>query len=78
MHFFCFCFATARFPDFLQECLNQASQNFFKNEVKAMSEGGSIPLMNDIQEIYPKAQFIVTGILGTHHLYPNNCISALC
>lgn len=44
-----------RFPEFLQECLNQTSLNFFKSEVKAQAEGGSIPLMNDIQEIYPKA-----------------------
>jgi hypothetical protein len=29
-----------------------------------MGEGGSIPLLNKLQSLYPKAQFLVTGVLG--------------
>ena len=29
-----------------------------------MGEGGSIPLMGLLNQIWPKAQFIVTGVLG--------------
>lgn len=29
-----------------------------------MGEGGSIPLMNKLQELFPKAQFLITGVLG--------------
>jgi len=29
-----------------------------------MGSGGTIPLMNILKERYPKARFIVTGVLG--------------
>ena len=29
-----------------------------------MGEGGSIPLINILQERYPEADFIITGVLG--------------
>ncbi len=29
-----------------------------------MGEGGTIPLINEYQKTWPKAQFIVTGVLG--------------
>jgi len=29
-----------------------------------MGEGGSIPLMGKLTEIWPKGQFIITGVLG--------------
>ena len=38
--------------------------NFFGKEVRCLGEGGSIPLVNDLQTLYPDAQLLVTGILG--------------
>ena len=29
-----------------------------------MGEGGSIPLMNTLQGMFPEAQFLITGVLG--------------
>ncbi len=31
-----------------------------------MGEGGSIPFMGMLGEKFPKAQFVITGVLGPH------------
>ncbi len=49
-----------------QESLDNASREFFGNGVACMGEGGSIPFMAMLGEKYPKAQFLITGVLGPH------------
>lgn len=50
----------------LKECLSTASQNYFGNEEIYMGEGGSIPFMNILSNMFPSAQFVITGVLGPH------------
>jgi len=49
---------------YLEDCLDRASHHFYGKKALHHGEGGSIPLMNEFAVAYPKAQFIVTGILG--------------
>jgi acetylornithine deacetylase/succinyl-diaminopimelate desuccinylase-like protein len=49
---------------YLDDCLNRASLNFYGKPVLSMGEGGSIPLLNFFTQTFPKAQFMVTGVLG--------------
>jgi acetylornithine deacetylase/succinyl-diaminopimelate desuccinylase-like protein len=44
--------------------INEASKAFFNNDACFIGEGGSIPFMNMLLNHFPKAQFIVTGVLG--------------
>ena len=39
---------------------------FAEREAAMMGEGGSIPFMGMLGEKYPKAQFVITGVLGPH------------
>ena len=48
----------------LRESVNQASRTYFGPRAAAMGEGGTIPFMNMLQERFPQAQFVVTGLLG--------------
>lgn len=48
----------------LRESVNAASQQYFGPRAAAMGEGGTIPFMNMLQERFPQAQFVVTGLLG--------------
>ncbi|MCP5424923.1 MAG: M20 family metallopeptidase [Gammaproteobacteria bacterium] len=48
----------------LTNALEQASQAWFGKEALYMGEGGSIPFMNMLGQRFPKAQFLVTGVLG--------------
>lgn len=48
----------------LKEIIDQAGMKFFNNKVLYYGEGGSIPFINEIAAIFPKSQFIVTGVLG--------------
>lgn len=50
----------------LSAAVNDASQTYFGPKAAAMGEGGTIPFMNMLQERFPEAQFIVTGLLGPH------------
>jgi acetylornithine deacetylase/succinyl-diaminopimelate desuccinylase-like protein len=50
----------------LQETLDDASRTFFGKETSSMGEGGSIPFMGMLQTKFPKAQFVVTGVLGPY------------
>lgn len=34
--------------------------------MQGQGEGGSIPLMGLLSELWPTAQFVVTGVLGPH------------
>jgi acetylornithine deacetylase/succinyl-diaminopimelate desuccinylase-like protein len=55
--------APAMLPS-LSEILQEASMTYYKKEPLAMGEGGSIPFMGMLGEKYPKAQFVITGVLG--------------
>ncbi|EGR31178.1 hypothetical protein IMG5_116040 [Ichthyophthirius multifiliis] len=50
--------------DCLQKSMNQSSINYFGRPIQSQGEGGSIPLMNELQEKWKNLQFIVTGVLG--------------
>ncbi len=48
----------------LAHALDAASERFFGRPAVHMGEGGSIPFMAMLAARYPKAQFLVTGVLG--------------
>ena len=52
------------FSPWLQDALDVASTEVFGNPSRAMGEGGSIPFMGMLGEMFPDAQFVVTGVLG--------------
>ncbi|MDC0949061.1 peptidase M20, partial [Gammaproteobacteria bacterium] len=55
--------AAAEAP-WLIEALDGASNARFANDCVLTGEGGSIPLLADLQQRFPNAQFLVTGVLG--------------
>jgi acetylornithine deacetylase/succinyl-diaminopimelate desuccinylase-like protein len=48
----------------LAQAMDAASSAFFGRPAAAMGEGGSIPFMSMLGEKFPKAQFLITGVLG--------------
>eukprot|EP00898_Chlorokybus_atmophyticus_P004123 jgi/Chlat1/4711/Chrsp30S04755 len=48
----------------LEQSTEQASQMFYAKPARYIGEGGSIPFMGMLGAKYPKAQFLVTGVLG--------------
>ncbi|MBI3799378.1 MAG: M20 family metallopeptidase [Deltaproteobacteria bacterium] len=50
----------------LEESLKRASLEFFGKEACYMGEGGTIPFMAMFGEKFPRAQFMITGVLGPH------------
>jgi acetylornithine deacetylase/succinyl-diaminopimelate desuccinylase-like protein len=48
----------------LSESLQKASQSFFQRPAVFMGEGGSIPFMGMLGAKFPRAQFLITGLLG--------------
>ncbi|KRX02129.1 hypothetical protein PPERSA_06324 [Pseudocohnilembus persalinus] len=66
-----------KYLDFLNESIQQAANTFFGQDYKSQGMGGSIPLMNELQNIFPKAQFLVTGCAGpdTNSHGPNECLN---
>ncbi|MEZ5996824.1 MAG: M20/M25/M40 family metallo-hydrolase [Hyphomonadaceae bacterium] len=48
----------------LEAALEEASQKAWGKPMAMMGEGGSIPFMGMLGEKFPKAQFVVTGVLG--------------
>ncbi|CAD8043665.1 unnamed protein product [Paramecium primaurelia] len=61
---------------YLDQLINDASNIFYGKESVTFGEGGSIPLMNTLQQQFPKAQFIITGVLGpnSNEHGPNECL----
>lgn len=49
-----------------EEALDEASLTYFDKAPVFMGEGGTIPFMNLLTTMYPKAQFMITGVLGPH------------
>ncbi|HET7593445.1 MAG TPA: M20 family metallopeptidase [Rhodanobacteraceae bacterium] len=52
--------------DWLSSAVSQASEDAFGAPAAYMGEGGSIPFMGMLGEKFPKAQFLITGVLGPH------------
>jgi acetylornithine deacetylase/succinyl-diaminopimelate desuccinylase-like protein len=50
--------------EWLEDSCKKASQTFFKKDCVYMGEGGTIPFMGMLGEKFPKAQFMITGLLG--------------
>ncbi|MEO8808717.1 MAG: peptidase M20, partial [Rhodanobacter sp.] len=50
----------------LAEAVSEASEHYFGTPATYMGEGGSIPFMGMLGEKFPKAQFLITGVLGPH------------
>ena len=48
----------------LDSAIQEASHAYFKKPALSMGEGGTIPFMAMLGEKFPKAQFVITGILG--------------
>jgi acetylornithine deacetylase/succinyl-diaminopimelate desuccinylase-like protein len=48
----------------LTALIDEASKLFYGKEALAMGEGGTIPFMGMLGRKFPKAQFVITGVLG--------------
>lgn len=48
----------------LEKAIEKASLSFYKNLPCSMGEGGTIPFMAMLGDRFPKAQFVITGVLG--------------
>ncbi len=52
------------FAPWLSAALDGASQAEFGNPARSFGEGGSIPFMGMLGQRFPRAQFVITGVLG--------------
>jgi acetylornithine deacetylase/succinyl-diaminopimelate desuccinylase-like protein len=52
--------------EWLLAACDEASNTYFGKPCAYMGEGGSIPFMAMLGEKFPKAQFLITGVLGPH------------
>jgi acetylornithine deacetylase/succinyl-diaminopimelate desuccinylase-like protein len=52
------------FQPWLEQAIDQASRATFGKPAVYYGEGGSIPFMGMLGEKFPKAQFLITGVLG--------------
>merc|ERR1712183_490508 len=59
--------AEGKFSKRFNKILNESSESFYGKKAQYIGEGGSIPLVNHLQDLYPKSQILVTGILGPGH-----------
>lgn len=50
----------------LAGCVREASERYFGLPPCFMGEGGTIPFMSILGQMFPAAQFLVTGVLGPH------------
>eukprot|EP00808_Paulinella_micropora_P011773 g60243.t1 len=58
--------AVPKMTPWLLESVSTASTIFFGKDFRAMGEGGSIPFMGMLGKMFPKTQFVITGVLGPH------------
>lgn len=50
----------------LTQAMQEASQHYYGKETSYWGEGGGIPFMAMLGKKFPKAQFMITGVLGPH------------
>ena len=64
----------------LAAALDGASQAFFGRNAAYMGEGGTIPFMSMLGSVFPRAQLLVTGVLGpkSNAHGPNEFIDVAC
>lgn len=48
----------------LEKLIEDASMKYYRKEPLSLGEGGTIPFMGMLGRKFPKAQFVVTGVLG--------------
>lgn len=48
----------------LVDIINESSKKYYNKEALSIGEGGSIPFMGMLGQKFPKAQFVITGVLG--------------
>jgi acetylornithine deacetylase/succinyl-diaminopimelate desuccinylase-like protein len=52
------------FSPWLEQALDETSRTHFGNGFLTFGEGGTIPFMGMLGEMFPEAQFVITGVLG--------------
>jgi acetylornithine deacetylase/succinyl-diaminopimelate desuccinylase-like protein len=52
------------FAPWLERAMAEASQSYWGKPAVFMGEGGTIPFMGMLGEKFPRAQFLITGVLG--------------
>jgi len=57
-------FAAPLLAPWLEHSIHKASSAFFGKPANYIGEGGTIPFMGMLQEKFPEAQFLITGLLG--------------
>jgi acetylornithine deacetylase/succinyl-diaminopimelate desuccinylase-like protein len=57
-------FNAPEFSPVLTAALSEAGKHYYGKEPLALAEGVSIPFLTFLEELWPKSQFIVTGVLG--------------
>jgi acetylornithine deacetylase/succinyl-diaminopimelate desuccinylase-like protein len=57
-------FYLKEFDNKIEEILKKSSKIYFGEEPRYFGEGGSIPLVTEFQQMYPKAVILVIGVLG--------------
>ena len=57
-------FNAPEYSEALASALKESSQMFYGKECLGLSEGMSIPFLGLLRSLWPKGQFVVTGILG--------------
>ncbi len=55
-----------RTADWLSQAVDSTSRRHFGKPAMWMGEGGTIPFMAMLGAKYPRAQFLITGVLGPH------------
>jgi acetylornithine deacetylase/succinyl-diaminopimelate desuccinylase-like protein len=50
----------------LEQALGETSKRHYGKDVMWMGEGGTIPFMAMLGDKFPRAQFLITGVLGPH------------
>jgi len=50
--------------EWLQKSIHHASHTFYNKPAALIGEGGSIPFMGMLGKMFPKAMFVITGLLG--------------
>ncbi|EFC50587.1 predicted protein [Naegleria gruberi] len=55
----------SEFDEWLTNSLNESSREFFNvDEIGCLGEGGTIPFMKVLNDCYPQAQMLITGVAG--------------
>ena len=61
----------------LKKSFTESAKFLFKNDYYNCGEGGTIPFIPELAELYPKCEILVTGVLGpgSNAHCPNECLN---